>query len=96
MNRKKNAMYREYGICHDHKCKDCCNLAAHKANKVWYKCKAYGESKSEATDWAKGNTACGLFNISVGSRMPLIEKLKHEQKNTEDEPIPGQIEMFGE
>jgi hypothetical protein len=94
-NRKIKAMHREYGRLDGCKCGDCCNLSSYTQSRTWYKCEAYGNSNSEATDWAKRNIACGLFNISFDkvNRIPLIQKLKHEPKQIIDEPIKGQSVM---
>lgn len=91
--KKIEAMYLEYGKKYGSLCKDCCNLASYRQSRVWYKCIAYGESSSEATDWKLSNIACGLFGIEFEKmkRIPLIEKLKRSTKVEDDEPIKGQI-----
>ena len=89
-NRKIKAMHREYGRLDGRKCGDCCNLSSYTQSRTWYKCEAYGNSRSEATDWAKRNIACGLFNIPFVYRIPLIQKLKHGPKPITEEPIEGQ------
>ncbi len=93
--RKIKAMHKEYGLLESRQCKDCCNLKSYTQNRTWYKCEAYGVSSSEATDWAKSNIACGLFDVSFTEmkRMPLIEKLKRTTKKVEDKPIDGQISL---
>ena len=95
--RKIDAMHKEYGKDEQHKCAQCCNLSSYIQSRTWYKCEAYGNSNSEATDWAKRNIACGLFGklFNEKTQIPLIEKLKHEPKAIEQEPIKGQIEIGG-
>ena len=92
--RKIEAMHNQYGLI-ENKCKYCCNFCSYTANKTWYKCKAYGISNSEATDWAKSNVACGRFNIPFDEEkeVPLLEKIKHSHSAMVDFPIDGQIEI---
>jgi hypothetical protein len=60
-DRKIEAMYREYGKDHAHRCADCPNLCIYVTpSHTLYKCMAYGVSASAATDWTKRWTACGL------------------------------------
>lgn len=91
--RKIDAMHMEYGKIESHKCSECCNLSSYTQSRTWYKCEAYGNSASEATDWAKRNIACGLFNKPVNTleRIPLIEKLKCLPREIIEEPIKGQF-----
>jgi len=98
--RKIKAMHNEYGELFNscmrlYYCGNCCNLIKRKQNKVWYKCIAYGDSKSESTDWAKSYEACRLYNVPFKElgHLPLIEKLKHMPKGVIDEPIEGQIDF---
>lgn len=90
--RKIKAMHMEYGKNESHRCGDCCNLSSYTQCKTWYKCMAYGDSRSEATDWEKRNVACGLFNVPFDG-IPLIQKLKRNAKQMMDDPIDGQIAM---
>ena len=93
--RKIQAMHNEYGRVNGHMCSECCNLSSYTQSRTWYKCEAYGNSSSEATDWAKRNIACGMFNkpFDKSQRLPLIEKLKREPRQSDEEPIEGQILM---
>ena len=90
--RKIEAMHNKYGIV-ENKCKYCCNLCSYRANKVWYKCKVYGISNSEATDWAQRNIACGMFNIPFDeeNEISLLKKIKHSHSPSIDFSIDGQI-----
>ena len=61
------AMHRAYGRFDGVKCRTCPHLEAY-ANasntRYWYKCRIYGVSSSQATDWRIGFEACGAFRIS--------------------------------
>lgn len=96
-DRKIEAMYREYGKDHAHRCADCPNLCVYTANKTWYKCAVYGVSGSAASDWAKKWTACGMYGhpASKGDT-PLFERLKHAKRKADDELLDGQISMWEE
>lgn len=93
-DRKIAAMHREYGTA-DRTCKGCLHLIRYDswAGRHYFKCKAYGESNSEATDWRVSYTACGLYNQPIKGLYPLIERMKHQKKTVEEGPIDGQITM---
>ena len=96
-DRKLAAMHKEYGKAHGYKCGDCPHLtrSGTRPGVMHYKCKAYGISSSEATDWACSWPACGLHDLPVDKgHTPLLERLKRA-KRPDNEPIPGQIDMFG-
>lgn len=98
-NRKITAMHREYGKDCAHKCADCPNLFVYIANKTktCYKCMAYGVSSSEASDWAKSWTACGMYGHPARKGdTPLFERLKHAKRKADVEPLDGQISMWEE
>lgn len=100
-DRKITAMHREYGKDIAHKCADCPNLCIHAAmsstGRTHYKCRVYGESFSEATDWTKRWKACGMYGhpASKGDT-PLFERLKHAKRKADVEPLDGQISMWEE
>lgn len=89
--RKIDAMHHYYGygsgLCED--CPHFCRKVY--GPKSWFKCKVYGTSSSESTDWRKGYTACGLIDkpFPDGDR-PVVERIVPSR---EPEQIPGQIEM---
>ncbi len=94
--RKIEAMHREYGKDYGYKCGDCpwCyRVQGH--TKGYYKCAAYGNSNSEATDWAKSWPACGLRSKSIQGITPMIKRLQCA-KRPDNEPIEGQISIFDE
>ena len=81
MTRKHDAMYAEYGKDHTHTCKQCSNCVYKIRDKRYYKCLRYGDSASEATDWAIGKTACGMFDVSLApGEYPMIKRLKRHEK----------------
>ena len=94
--RKLDLMHRYFGKCHGHTCGECQNLVTYDyRSKTYRKCKAYGETNSEASDWAKRWLACGLFNKPWDGK-PIIRlvtpsrKDKQEMQNT---PLEGQLSM---
>ena len=96
-DRKINAMHKEYGITHIyHQCKECCNFVKGRYHDtILRKCKAYGLTHSEATDWAGKNDACGMFGVpfEATKRTPLIDVLKHNKKEIDNTPLDGQEEF---
>lgn len=93
-NRKIVAMHREYGKDAAHRCADCSNLCIYATSSYTrYKCKAYGDSCSSATDWAKRWTACGLYGKPLpADHVPLIKRLPRAKR--QEKPIDGQIGFF--
>ena len=93
-------MYRAYGRAYG-KCADCCNFVSGRYhNKVLQKCKAYGLTHSEASDWRKKWNACGLFNVPFESlspkRRPIIELKKYATGKRADDyeaQIDGQTKL---
>ena len=93
--RKIKAMHHFYGC--DPKgrvCIECDHLIwGEYHDKRYYKCTVYGCSHSDATDWRKSYSACGL----IGKAFPdgdkrIIDILKHNPVNVEN-PIEGQISI---
>lgn len=91
MAKKIDRMYQYFGHG-EGKCGDCSNLCTYTASRTWYKCKVYGESNSEATDWAKKWQACGMKNKDPTGITPIV-KLRESRKK-EDEQCEGQISLF--
>ena len=93
--RKIEAMHAAYGISSDHKCKDCNHLCCHEYSRYYYKCRLYGLSASDATDWRVGWTACGMWGKEAHAGIvPILERLKHASR-PKNQPIAGQLDMFG-
>ena len=91
VGRKVDAMRDVYGKS-EHLCKECSNLLKITHSKAHYKCRAYGISQSNATDWNAKWTGCGLFNKPIGELIPLFDRL-NRQDDSGDKPIDGQIEI---
>jgi len=95
MTLRKNAlMYSEFGRSEGNYCKDCSYF--YKINhhgKIYRKCKVYGITRSDASDWLSGSTACGLFpDKQYGGDKDIISLVTREpQKETQ---IQGQMNIF--
>lgn len=92
--RKIDLMHRLFGKCSGHTCKECNNLERIYANgRPLSKCKVYGITSSEASDWVQKNEACGMFN-RPWDKGPIIRTVNPERKEKdphESEPIEGQL-----
>lgn len=60
--RKIDLMHKRYGKTIGMICGNCDHFFVRTWDKRYFKCEVYGDSSSEATDWAKRYAACGLFN----------------------------------
>ena len=79
-----------------HICKECTNFVQGKYhNRTLRKCKVYGLTHSEASDWAQKYEACGMFNKDYsGGR--IIECVKRGGFRVRQEtPIDGQLTFEG-
>ncbi len=87
--RKIDAMHKRYGKIEDKRCGDCCNLHVWLWSKKYFKCSAYGMSRSTATDWANKWIACGQFNIPYepDDHRPLF------YREPESTTMEGQMEI---
>lgn len=94
MLRKIDAMHKLFGEMPGKRCEDCKNLIQGDYRGVHLrKCTVYGATHSEATDWRKKYTACGLYDQKYDGR-PIIELLKCARRKVDDEqPIEGQMEI---
>lgn len=78
-------------------CSECCNITATQyGNRRIYKCRAYGATCSNASDWRKKWPACGMFGkftlkqvITDASKRAFTKSVNPEQ------PIDGQMKMEG-
>lgn len=93
MKRKLELMHDLFGIIDNHKCRECSNL--HGGTNQYRKCKVYGISASEATDWALSWTACGMMNKEHVGR-PIIDMVKHRNRFSEETMIDGQMSFAWE
>ena len=87
MMRKNEKMYKLFGKAPGEKCKTCDHLKDGKRRK----CRCYGVSASEATDWTLSWDACGLYNVPFPYDMPVY---KWEQEKEPEEQMPGQLSLF--
>jgi hypothetical protein len=88
--RKIDAMHQYYGYG-DGCCQDCPHFVEKLWDRKYFKCKVYGDSNSEATDWRKGYVACGLIDMPFpeGERRVVDRIVYHK----ETEQLPGQISI---
>lgn len=100
--RKIDAMHSLFGKSPGKKCISCPHLLRHRWNdRTYFKCEMYGDSNSEATDWALSWTACGLIDgdhwrwYQIRQRDgTVVNMLKHEpRKAMVQEECKGQIRM---
>ena len=94
--RKIDLMHRQFGKCEGHTCKECSNLDEYPYHgRTYRKCKVYGATNSEASDWAQRWQACGLFN-KPWDKGPVIRLVRPERTDREAAqriPLDGQMRM---
>lgn len=93
--RKIALMHRLFGVCEGHACRECNNLVKGRYHdRILTKCKVYGMTHSEASDWAGRWQACGAFNQAI-NRGPIIRDVvpDRRQKETDSSPLDGQMIM---
>ena len=91
-------MHELFGEIPDKLCEDCTNLIQGRCNTRYLrKCVIYGATHSEATDWRKKYTACGMFNREwKGGKIIDACKSVTERRNLgleRTEPLEGQYRM---
>ena len=105
MNRQEKVarIQSVYGKGPDGKnCKNCAWLVCHMRDRAWYKCRVYGTSHSDATDWCLSNPACGMYTEEE-TKLPkdfrtVTEIYKHKRytypvQHPREPEIEGQISM---
>ena len=94
MIRKIDEMHRRFGELPGKRCEDCSNLIKGRYHDMnLRKCTVYGATHSEASDWRKKYTACGMYN-KEGRGAEIIRTIGHSgMPKPPDEPIDGQIKM---
>ena len=93
--RKLDLMHRMFGVCDGHLCGECRNLVVEEYHgRTYRKCKVYGQTNSEASDWAKRWLACGMFNKRYTGG-PIIELVRRDPKPpaAPEEPLDGQMSL---
>ena len=94
MLRKIERMHQLFGVCEEHKCKECCHFKKEKFHdKNYRKCLIYGDSHSQSTDWVGKYTACGLYNKPYEGDVEIYTIRDTQRQN---EPLEGQMSLFGE
>ena len=88
--RKLDLMHRQFGKCHGHTCGECSNFTGSPGS--YKKCKVYGISKSEASDWAKRWLACGMFNKPWDGN-PIIRLVRPTRTDKEAQSIPLDVQL---
>lgn len=86
--RKIELMHEIFGRTENAQCKDC----KHLIKNGYVKCKVYGETSSEATDWKQKQTACGLFNKPFVTDIPIVRLVRNNKQAIQ---IDGQLDLFG-
>lgn len=95
--RKIALMYKLFGKCYGHTCRECSNLVKGRYHdRILTKCEVYGLTHSEASDWAGRWQACGMFNREW-DKQPVIRKVvtERERQETDNTQLEGQIGMEG-
>ncbi len=90
--RKIELMRRLYGTNPDGcTCGECCSFVSGRYHsRVLRKCRRYGLTHSEASDWAKSWMACGLFDKPMkDNEGPVIRTVHGERKA--DGTMEGQM-----
>lgn len=93
--RKIEEMYARFGRRGHGTCAECQHYTKYKyRDKPYRKCGVYGVTNSEATDWTGKWGACGMYDGEYNG--PDIVSLWRERPSDDNEPIPGQMDLFGE
>lgn len=88
MLRKIDRMHEIFGVLEGEKCKNCYHLLGEKG--TYRKCEIYGDTASEATDWALSWTACKMWNNPYCGDIPVIKGTKRYK---EEAQVPGQMSL---
>ena len=91
--RKIDLMHKLFGTAPGHACRECNNLVKGRSHdRILTKCKVYGLTHSEASDWAGRWQACGMFN-RTWDKQPVIREVVPERRRQEADntPLDGQI-----
>lgn len=93
--RKIALMYKLFGKRYGHACRECSNLVKGRYHdRTLTKCKVYGLTHSEGSDWAGKWQACGMFN-QPWDKQPVIREVrpKRKQKEADNMPLEGQMSL---
>lgn len=93
--RKWERMQKKFGLSRAGTCRDCAHFVHYKScGKTYSKCKIYGISASEATDWKGSAKACGLYPGKPYNGGAIVREIERSRKKQEN--IEGQQSLFGE
>ena len=91
--KKIDAMHATYGIA-DGICGDCPHFLRHRYHdKILLKCRAYGLTHSEATDWRKRWQCCGLRDLPIPKDAPVFDRIKGQRTHVPEPQCEGQMMM---
>lgn len=89
--RKIDAMYHYFGTGTG-RCENCPHFIKKFCDKTYYKCRMYGDSNAESTDWKRSYTACGLIDKPLPEdELKVVYRIVAVKDN---EPLPGQLSFF--
>lgn len=78
--RKIEAMHRLFGVHMGKQCSECPHLLSYNYRaRHYYKCKIYGLSNSEATDWRLKYQACCMIDKEADPKaLPVVEVIRYQ------------------
>lgn len=78
--RKIELMYKRFGKTVEDKCEECQHFCKDRYNDgILQKCKVYGLTHSEATDWKQSYDACGLFPDKLYDGIDIVRLVRPER-----------------
>lgn len=93
--RKWERMQKKFGLSSAGNCKGCAHFVKYTHHgRTYSKCKIYGISASEATDWNGSAKACGLYPGKPYNGGAIVREIERRRKKQEN--IDGQQSLFGE
>jgi hypothetical protein len=95
MKCKLELMHDLYGANPGHKCGDCCSFQSGRYHdRILRKYLRYGDTRSEASDWARSWIACGKYNVPVLDGESPVIKIAKGKRSVGDAPLEGQIRVW--
>lgn len=92
--RKIDLMHRIFGVSEGSTCRECSNLLKGRYHdRILTKCKVYGLTHSEASDWAGRWQACGMFNRAWEKQPVMRYVVPDRKKEVDNAPLEGQISL---
>lgn len=94
--RKLRKMQEKFGRSVTGTCQNCAHFVryTHPHGRTYSKCKIYGISASEATDWTGKAPACGLYPGKPYNGGAVVREVERKKKQPEN--ISGQTSLFEE